>query len=800
MDGAEDGSLLSRALSGTVQVSDDALEFKLYPDPDWKAADEDEAAAASASAAADEAAVEEDAAGAKRRRLEALLELCAAFTQPLMAGYLWHHGAPWTLELAPDLSSLQGRLRFGDCVADEWFAAGLLYRLSERLPRCSLSLADSDGEFLLIEAAMHLPAWVSPSNSRHRVFVRGGALHLLPRALPPALPPAAQPPPAALAQMLRQPTLAGALALVRAPEGELPTAVAPAVNAAIAERLAEARRSARNENAHRCRGLLPPGVAHVLQREPSLVAAAVAAFCEREPKAAQRVCGAMRAFPPARPLSRTVRLTRCMHAQLAQQQQQFRPPRCFEPHLPRPVGAAALLGVKLACGFELLLHAHGAGRGAAAAAAAAAEPSDDAEATTAAAAARRVREILRLPADEARLRADSAAAEARVDDSDGWLSVDRDDLERMLAARYAPGGAAGGAQGGGADDEGGLEGMVDSGSDDSGSDDSGSDDSGGGGGGGGTGGGGGGGGGDEAHQLRRVADAVHAFVDAESGVAGVEGGAGAAAPRAAAAPAAPPVAAAAGAGTAAGQLAAIEFDADRFWALVQGTADCDIGSPSSDDEPGCGGAESSDDGGGFVPGRRGEAGASGQGVQRGGGGAEGGESEGAGEAAEGSAEPEAEPVVTAAATALRGEGHCVIDDDDASAGEGRGGSSSDSDDGSDFDSEADSDDGSDAGVRAMQEQLDEELRGSTVAQSFIRHTLAPVTAAGAAADGGVDEAGGGGSNEAGEELAPVDLDLNLVTHLLESFSSQQGLPGPASTLLHDMGVVLPAPEPAASGN
>ncbi|XP_077115220.1 protein ecdysoneless homolog isoform X2 [Ranitomeya variabilis] len=41
------------------------------------------------------------------------------------------------------------------------------------------------------------------------------------------------------------------------------------------------------------------------------------------------------------------------------------------------------------------------------------------------------------------------------------------------------------------------------------------------------------------------------------------------------------------------------------------------------------------------------------------------------------------------------------------------------------------------------------------------------------------------------DLAPVDVDLNLVTNLLESCSSQSGLAGPASNLLQSLGVHLP---------
>jgi len=42
-----------------------------------------------------------------------------------------------------------------------------------------------------------------------------------------------------------------------------------------------------------------------------------------------------------------------------------------------------------------------------------------------------------------------------------------------------------------------------------------------------------------------------------------------------------------------------------------------------------------------------------------------------------------------------------------------------------------------------------------------------------------------------EELTPVDVDVNLLKSFLDSFSSQEGLPGPASNLLGLMGLNLP---------
>lgn len=47
------------------------------------------------------------------------------------------------------------------------------------------------------------------------------------------------------------------------------------------------------------------------------------------------------------------------------------------------------------------------------------------------------------------------------------------------------------------------------------------------------------------------------------------------------------------------------------------------------------------------------------------------------------------------------------------------------------------------------------------------------------------------SSAGGYVMTPVDVDLNLVSNILESYNSQAGLAGPASNLLQSMGVWLP---------
>ena len=43
----------------------------------------------------------------------------------------------------------------------------------------------------------------------------------------------------------------------------------------------------------------------------------------------------------------------------------------------------------------------------------------------------------------------------------------------------------------------------------------------------------------------------------------------------------------------------------------------------------------------------------------------------------------------------------------------------------------------------------------------------------------------------GTNLQPVDIDFNLVHNLLESYSGQEGLSGPASNILNTLGIQLP---------
>jgi hypothetical protein len=105
--------------------------------------------------------------------LAALATLISSHVAHLLpTPWLWNKDA-WELKAVPN-EGLEGRMRVGDAVDDEWLVVWLLREVSRKWPELVISIRDSDGEFLLIEAAHALPAWVTPENAENRVS-RGSA-------------------------------------------------------------------------------------------------------------------------------------------------------------------------------------------------------------------------------------------------------------------------------------------------------------------------------------------------------------------------------------------------------------------------------------------------------------------------------------------------------------------------------------------------------------------------------------------------------------------------------------------------
>ncbi|KAK8472226.1 hypothetical protein PHAVU_002G146800 [Phaseolus vulgaris] len=273
-----------------------------------------------------------------------ILQTISPFTQD----YIWQH-QPFTLSVstAPNpscpcpsssnLPHLHGRLRYGDNLDDEWFAVFLLFHISLRFPSLSIRLWDSDGDFLLIEAAFHLPRWLNPDTSHHRLFLRHGNLHIVPR------------------DRLPQPSLLDSLAFVANSGHE--SLASDAVQRAVKKRIEDYPERARR-HMHRVRVRVPVSVARVLKHEPRLISLAVEGFYDRDVdtmKFAARMDRFVERGTAEELVCISVKMSRAMYAQLVQQR--FQAPKCY-PAMPgrveREEFVEAELGMKIACGLEMM--------------------------------------------------------------------------------------------------------------------------------------------------------------------------------------------------------------------------------------------------------------------------------------------------------------------------------------------------------------------------------------------------------------------------------------------------------------
>ncbi|KAF3841937.1 hypothetical protein F7725_023888 [Dissostichus mawsoni] len=242
--------------------------------------------------------------------LPQLVEEILAKVAPLLIQYIWQHQS-FNLKYHPEKGGVPahigGSTQFGDNVEDEWFIVYLLQQITEAFPDLAARVEDNDGEFLLIEAADYLPKWLNPDTmgvSRDKV-----------------------------------PTVAEATTLLTA-HREVCRA-SPKICSALRKRLEGYPEKIE-------------GIAMVLAQRPDLIAPAVLAFYLRDPIDLQ-ACRSFKTFPPDTRVLTSVTFTRCLYAQL--QQQQFTPDRRSGFTLTPPSDPhykAHELGMKLAHGFEIL--------------------------------------------------------------------------------------------------------------------------------------------------------------------------------------------------------------------------------------------------------------------------------------------------------------------------------------------------------------------------------------------------------------------------------------------------------------
>ena len=109
--------------------------------------------------------------------MKAVRDRCMSLVQEDVSRYLWNE-EKFDLRVENE-TTLSGNVSVGDCVEDEWYVVSMLFRISKKMSNILIDVVDEDGQFLLIEAANHLPKWIEPDRMNNRVFVYEGDLHII---------------------------------------------------------------------------------------------------------------------------------------------------------------------------------------------------------------------------------------------------------------------------------------------------------------------------------------------------------------------------------------------------------------------------------------------------------------------------------------------------------------------------------------------------------------------------------------------------------------------------------------------
>ncbi|CAM9630188.1 unnamed protein product, partial [Choristocarpus tenellus] len=210
--------------------------------------------------------------------LKQVRETVLNFVQDLARGYIWHHDSFSLSVVVSENEEMEphmyGCLVFGDNTSDEWFVCFLLYQVSRQFPWLTVSMVDTDGQFLLIETAAAIPKFLTPTNSDNRVWLRSGQVHLV---MPGAIVDREKTPRALGSGKI---TCSEGLKAVR--EGDDHTIADESVQRLIQRKIEGYPEKVQNEM-HQVRCFLPITVALVLRIFPGFVSPAAHAFCSGDP-------------------------------------------------------------------------------------------------------------------------------------------------------------------------------------------------------------------------------------------------------------------------------------------------------------------------------------------------------------------------------------------------------------------------------------------------------------------------------------------------------------------------------------
>lgn len=275
----------------------------------------------------------------------------------------------------------------------------MLRQLSASHTHLWIRMFDSDGEFLLVEAANVLPKWLSPEIDHNRVWIHNGKLLIIPHSQDDPTAPRNLSLPAAVNFIKQQPSSLIHSEFIEAEAfyrlEKYPGQVADSIHHSILA--------------------IPRKLAFVLHSLPKAVAPGVEAFYVRDALGLKPILSptATLTFPPEDTVAVSVRFSKVLFAQL--RSQRFEPPPRWQSLMQKAKAdgdhayQSLEMGMKLTCGFEML--------------AASASKSNN----------RTVRELEIVLED---LQEDGPEALPSDDEIKSWQNVSRNDPEEWLDINY----------------------------------------------------------------------------------------------------------------------------------------------------------------------------------------------------------------------------------------------------------------------------------------------------------------------------------------------------------------------------
>ncbi|KAI9841683.1 MAG: hypothetical protein M1838_003454 [Thelocarpon superellum] len=350
-------------------------------------------------------------------QLELIRVAAAELSEKLLRNYIWQRDA-FRLDVQTEdgLTFLHGRTHYGDAIEDEWLVVYLLLELGKKFHRAWTRVVDSDGQFLLVEAAQALPRWLNPEVADNRVWLNNGRLMII-------SPPEQTAEKARDTPVSRNLSLAAALRALSENSSAITHSTFVEAEAFYRLRHYPAQIS---KNLHHARLTIPRLLAGILHEHPAFIALATDAFFLRDPIATRPLQNAAASgvqglrFPPRDLVTVSAIFTKVGFAQV--KSQHFSPPSIWADVLPADASpkesARAELGMRVTCAFEMLL----------------ADPQHREQPVV-----KTVHQMIDLIVQgDTSLPSDSLIATwAQGDDDESWLNVNFADFERTLSGQGA---------------------------------------------------------------------------------------------------------------------------------------------------------------------------------------------------------------------------------------------------------------------------------------------------------------------------------------------------------------------------